>query len=60
MFFIDIQLEDGSSSYVNPTSVTLSPDRTVLTVEHTTYDLAGKAGTIWVDGEVSAEFNYKN
>ena len=60
MFSIDIELEDGSSNYLNPTSVTLSPDRTVLTVEHTTSDLAGKAGTIWVDGEVSAKFNYKN
>jgi hypothetical protein len=60
MFSVDIALEDGSSSYMNPTSVTLSPDRTVLTVEHKTFDLASKAGTILVDGEVSAEFNYKN
>lgn len=60
LFYVDIELEDGSSVYVNPTSVTLSADRTVLTVEHTTFNLSGKAGTIWVDGEVSAEFNYKN
>ena len=60
LFIVDIQLEDGSSSYMNPTSVTLSPDRNVLTVEHKTFDLAGKAGTIWVDDEVSDEFNYKN
>jgi S-layer homology domain len=60
MFSIDIELEDGSYNYFNPTSVTLSSDRNVLTVKHTTFDLAGKAGTIWVDGEVSAEFNYKN
>lgn len=59
MFYVDIELEDGSSIFVNPSSVTLSPDRTVLTVEHSTYDLADKAGTIWVDGEISAEFNYK-
>lgn len=60
LFYVDITLEDGSSIMVNPTSVTLSADRTLLTVEHGTYDLNGKAGTIWVDGELSADFNYKN
>ncbi len=58
-FYVDIELEDGTYIFVNPSSVKLSADRTVLTVEHTT-SLAGKAGTIWIDGEVSAEFNYKN
>ncbi|UII55668.1 S-layer homology domain-containing protein [Cytobacillus spongiae] len=60
MFMVDIELEDGSSIYVNPSSISLSPDRKVLTVNHASYDLAGKSGTIWVDNEISVDFNYMN
>jgi hypothetical protein len=59
MFYVDIELEDGTSVYVNPSSLVLSADRTVLTVDHRTFDLNGKSGTIWVD-DIIAEFDYTN
>lgn len=57
-FYVDFVLVDDSSVSVNPSSLSLSADRKTLTVEHTTYDFAGKEGYIIVDDELIAEFDY--
>jgi hypothetical protein len=59
MFYVEVILDSGESVYVEPTAYILSSDRTTLTVQHRNYDLAGKAGTIIVDGEVEVNFDYK-
>ncbi|OLN24244.1 hypothetical protein BTO30_01450 [Domibacillus antri] len=44
-----VQLKDGTETIFDPTAYRLSQDRKTVTVEHTTYDLTGKEGTLFID-----------
>ncbi|MCP3760933.1 S-layer homology domain-containing protein [Domibacillus sp. A3M-37] len=47
MFFFSVDYSDGTQSDFDPTSFTLSKDRTTLTIRHE--DLTGKKGTMQID-----------
>lgn len=61
-FSFMVELEDGTEIPVKPTSFKLSPDRQLLTIEHTKQNLTGKAGNFIVDDYetmVKSAFNFK-
>ncbi|TFD97040.1 hypothetical protein [Jeotgalibacillus sp. R-1-5s-1] len=54
---VAVELADGTVVYPTPTDLTVSADRTMVTVEHADDDLDGLAGTLWV-GDFELAFDY--